>query len=112
MSLAIQECLGLMSVAYRGVQGQNTLIVEALLLENIYSVSRIAAAIYCIHISHHSTHPLPSHTPSLPHTHIHPQPIPRVRLAAVHYGSVVFPFNHIPSRFVCIIGAGDRYLVT
>ena len=37
------------------------------------------------------------------------KPVSRVRLAAVQYGSTVFPFDHIPSRFVCVIGAGDRY---
>ena len=38
VSLAVQECLSLMAVAYRGVKGQSALIIEALLLENIYSV--------------------------------------------------------------------------
>ena len=39
LSLAIQECLSLMAAAYRGVKGQSAVIVEALILENIYSVS-------------------------------------------------------------------------
>ena len=39
MSLAVQECLNLMAAAYRGVKGQSAMIVEALILENIYSVS-------------------------------------------------------------------------
>ena len=40
LGLAIQECLSLMSAAYRGVKGQHEVIVEALILENIYSVSK------------------------------------------------------------------------
>ena len=57
IGLGIQECLGLMSTAYRGVQGQNALIVEALLLENIYSVSSCNQRCL-LHRSHHPS-PLP-----------------------------------------------------
>lgn len=39
VSLAVQECLSSMALAYHGVKGQNALLLEALLLENIYSVS-------------------------------------------------------------------------
>ena len=46
VSLAVQECLSLMAAAYRGVQGQSALIVEALLLENIYSVWQKDALVY------------------------------------------------------------------
>lgn len=38
LNLAVQECLNLMTTAYKGVKGQSALIVEALILENIYSV--------------------------------------------------------------------------
>lgn len=40
MALAIQECLSLMAAAYRGVKGQSAIIVEALILEHIYSVRK------------------------------------------------------------------------
>ena len=46
VSLAVQECLSLMAAAYRGVQGQSALIIEALLLENIYSVWHKVAHVY------------------------------------------------------------------
>lgn len=39
MCLAVQECLSLMAAAYREVKGQSALRVEAMILENIYSVS-------------------------------------------------------------------------
>ena len=39
VSLAVQECLSSMALAYHGVKGQNALLLQALLLENIYSVS-------------------------------------------------------------------------
>lgn len=39
LSLAMQECLNMMAAAYRGVKGQSATMVEALMLENIYSVS-------------------------------------------------------------------------
>ena len=45
IGLAIQECLSLMAAAYRGVKGQSALIVEALILENIYSVSKNSSKI-------------------------------------------------------------------
>ncbi len=38
LRLAVQECLSLMAAAYRGVKGESAVIVEALILENIYSV--------------------------------------------------------------------------
>lgn len=41
MTLAVQECLSLMVAAYRGVEGQPALIVEALMLENVHSVSHV-----------------------------------------------------------------------
>ena len=48
IGLAIQECLSFIAGAYRGVgPGQSALIVEALLLENIYSVSRVCRAMMC-----------------------------------------------------------------
>lgn len=72
IGLAIQECLSFIAGAYRGVgPGQSALIVEALLLENIYSQSS------------------------------------RARLSAAHFATAVFPFNHVPSRFVCMIACGD-----
>ena len=58
IGLAIQECLRLMSAAYKGVQGQNAIIVEALLLENIYSVSSC--------LLHHNHHPSPLRHPLSP----------------------------------------------
>lgn len=39
LGVAIQECLILMAAAYRGVEGQDALAVEALILRNIDSVS-------------------------------------------------------------------------
>ena len=49
VSLAVQECLSLMAAAYRGVQGQSAVIIEALILENIYSVRyyHILKSIFC-----------------------------------------------------------------
>ena len=42
VSLAVQECLSLMAATYRGIQSQDqsAIRIEALLLENIYSVSQ------------------------------------------------------------------------
>ena len=51
VSLAVQECLSLMAAAYRGVQGQSALIIEALLLENIYSVWHKVAHVYIYYLS-------------------------------------------------------------
>ena len=109
-----------MSAAYKGVQGQNAVIVEALLLENIYSVSSCNQR--CLLQSSPFSSPSPNFSSpsptsfslllslSPPPNSSQPlKPVSRVRLAAVQYGSTVFPFDHIPSRFVCVIGAGDRY---
>lgn len=71
--LAVQECLSTMAPAYRGLEGDNAVIVEALLLESVLS-------------------------PRTP-----------VRLAAAQCASVVFPFHHTPSRFVCMLASGDRW---
>lgn len=30
--------------------------------------------------------------------------------AAVRYASSVFPFHHVPSRYVCMVACGDRYV--
>ena len=99
MSLAVQECLSLMAAAYGGVQGQSALIIEALLLENIYSVWQKLTDMHCS-----------SRTYSLSLS-LSPSPISQadtqVRLAAVQYAMSVFGFDHIPSRFVCIIACGD-----
>ena len=38
VGLAIQECMGLVAPAYRGVGGQTALLLEAALLENVYNV--------------------------------------------------------------------------
>lgn len=37
--LAVQECMGLVAPAYKGMVGQTSLLLEAALLENIYNVS-------------------------------------------------------------------------
>ncbi|XP_064386642.1 proteasome adapter and scaffold protein ECM29-like isoform X2 [Halichondria panicea] len=71
VGLAVQECLSSLALAYRGVRGQNALLLEALLLENIYSV------------------------------------VPQCRLMSVKCALAMFPFNHTPSRLVCIVATGD-----
>jgi proteasome component ECM29 len=48
VGLAIQECMGLVAPAYRGVGGQTALLLEAALLENIYNTTpqaRLMAAL-------------------------------------------------------------------
>ena len=40
-----------------------------------------------------------------------PQEVTKARLGAVQYASSVFPFHHTPSRFVCMIACGDRYVI-
>ena len=32
------------------------------------------------------------------------------RLTAAYYAGSIFPFHHTPSRFVCMIACGDRYV--
>ena len=39
MCLAVQECLGLMAAAYRMVKEPNATLVEAIIVQNIFSVS-------------------------------------------------------------------------
>ena len=85
-----------MAAAYRGVQGQSALIIEALLLENIYSVWQKLHMCTSINLN------LLSFSLSL-----FSQADTQVRLAAVQYAISVFGFDHIPSRFVCIVACGD-----
>lgn len=79
----------MLSGAYRGLQDSGAVVMEALLLEKIASVRP------CSHC-----HPVPPMPP--------PQASYYVRWAAARYASVVFPFSHTLSRFVCIVAVGDR----
>ena len=93
VGLSVQECMGLLAPVYRGAGGQAALLLEATLLENIYHVSlRERWVAWGLKFNP----PLFSQT-----TH-------QVRLMSAVLACTLFPFNHIPSRFVSMVACGDR----
>ena len=48
VGLAVQECMSLLAPAYQGVAGQKALLLEAALLENIYSVRAVCVYV-CVY---------------------------------------------------------------